>query len=97
MKKFKLLGLVLIVVGALFLTVLQPKKPEAVCVSDGRPSSGFIDDVKNCNISIESYQKISDFEAQSKTIKLLGIALAVAGLALVALGLKNSHPNTKEN
>ncbi|MCW2922416.1 MAG: hypothetical protein JWL76_2290 [Thermoleophilia bacterium] len=70
--------------------VLQPvldPKPDTKCVADDQPSSGFQDDEKDCNVSIASYEKISDWESKPKPFRIIGLLLVVGGIVTGAIGL----------
>jgi len=69
----------------IFSFVLQPvvnPKPDPVCVADNKPSSGFVDSDKKCNISIASWNKIADWESSPKPFRIVGSVLILAGIAI---------------
>lgn len=83
-QKFLVIAAVLLVAGVLSF-LLQPGAPDPECVTDGGPSSGFVDG--DCQISIESYEEIRDYETGPKPFRILGLVLVVAGLGVGAYGL----------
>lgn len=75
-------ALVLIGVVTIFL---QPGGPEAECVPDGAPSSGFVDEESGCAISAESFDEISDYNSSPKPFRIVGLLLIVAGVVVAVV------------
>lgn len=73
------------IVGFALEPALDPK-PDTVCVADGKPSSGFVDDEKHCNVSDASYERIADWEAKPKLFRIAGVGLILAGIVVAVLG-----------
>jgi hypothetical protein len=71
-----------LVVLGIVLILLQPGPPAGVCVAEGEPSSGFVDDDSGCPISIESYEEINDYETGPKPFRIAGILVIVVGLGV---------------
>ncbi|MGJ9413313.1 hypothetical protein ACHAAC_11460 [Aeromicrobium sp. CF4.19] len=88
MKKNLLLAVAaaLVVLGALSI-VLQPGPPESECVPDDVPSSGFVDEEKDCNISQESWEEISEHNSSPKPFRIVGALLVLAGLVTAVVAL----------
>lgn len=80
----------LIVLGVVSIA-LQPvvnPKPEAKCAAQGEPSSGFVDgDKSDCNITITSWNEISDWESSPKPLRIVGLVLILAGLVSGVVGV----------
>ena len=98
-KKLLIVAAALVVAGVLAFA-LQPGEPEAVCVQEGTPSSGFVDeDQGGCPISIESYEEIADYRSAPKPFRIAGLLLLVAGVgagvAALVIGRRGgaSSPN----
>lgn len=84
-----LLGLAgaLLLLGVLSF-MLQPGPPDPECAAPGAPSSGFVDDDDpNCAITIESYEKISDYNSSPKPLRIAGVVLVLGGLVVGGIGL----------
>lgn len=80
-SKLFVAALALVVLGVLAI-FLEPGAPDAECVPDGAPSSGFVDDESGCAISIESFEKIADHNAKPKPFRIVGLLLIVAGVVV---------------
>jgi len=76
----------LLLLGALSF-VLQPGPPEPVCAAAGAPSSGFVDSDRNCEITIESYDRIREYETSPKLFRIAGAGLVLVGLVVGVAGL----------
>ena len=91
MNKKTTLGLagILIVLAVVSFLFLNGAKPDTVCVEEGAPYSGFVDEEKdNCPISDESYQKIVDYDSKPKIGRIAGLVLGVAGVGVGVVGLR---------
>lgn len=88
--KLLLVAAVLIVAGVM-LFALKPSGPEAVCVSDNTPSSGFIDEEKDCPISIESYNEIREFKSGPQWFNIGGLVFVLAGVGVGVYALVKSR------
>jgi len=77
---------VLIVLGALSF-ILQPGPPDGECAPEGTISSGFVDEDKDCPLTIESWDEIADYESSPKPFRIAGLVLVVAGLGVGAVAL----------
>jgi hypothetical protein len=74
--------------------VLQPGPPAPVCAEAGAPTSGFVDSDLNCAITIESYNKIREYETSPKLFRFAGAGLVLLGLLVGVAGvLKRSRPD----
>lgn len=82
-RLFALAGALVLVGVVAFL--LQPGAPDPECVPDGSPSSGFIDG--DCNISIESWEKIADHNSSPKPFRIVGLLLVLAGIVVGVVAL----------
>jgi hypothetical protein len=89
--KLFVLAAVLIVLG-IGLFVWAPAEPETECAK-GPETSGFVDEEKDCPISIESWEKIQEANSGPKWDNIGGLALVVGGLAVAIVALvKKSNP-----
>ena len=79
-QKLFVLAALLIVLGV-GLFVWEPAGPEAECAKDPSRTSGFVDEEKDCPISIESYEKIREAETGPQWDNIGGLVLVVAGVA----------------
>lgn len=68
------------------LFALQPGEPEGECVTDGGPSSGFVDSDSGCPISIESYEEIADYRSSAKPFRIAGLVFVLAGVGVAITG-----------
>lgn len=84
--KFLAIAGALILLGVLAF-VLQPGPPESECVPTNGPTSGFMDEEKDCAISIESFEEISDYNSSPKPFRIAGLLLIVAGIVVGVVGL----------
>ena len=84
----------LVVVGVLAF-FLQPGAPDSECADDPNVTSGFVDEEKDCPISIESWEEISDYESSPKLFRIAGLLLIVAGVivGIVALVVRPRRSN----
>ena len=92
MRKRTLFGIaaVLVVVG-IFLMAFKFNDPQSECVTDGGPTSGFVDSEKSCPISIASYKKIAAEDSRFKVERVTGIALIGAGLVISVVALRRKE------
>jgi hypothetical protein len=97
-KSRSLLGIAgaLLVLGVVSF-LLQPVldgKPDAECVKESSAdgaipkTSGLVDeDQGGCAISIESYEKINDWDSKPKPFRIAGLVLVLAGLVTGGVAL----------
>ena len=78
---------VLVVLGLAAFPLQNLGEPEAVCAKQGAPTSGFVDQDKNCGITIDSYNEIREFESGPKLFRIGGIVLILAGLGVAGYAL----------
>ncbi|MFC4495460.1 hypothetical protein ACFPA8_15110 [Streptomyces ovatisporus] len=78
-QKLFVLAALLIVLGV-GLFVWEPAGPEAECAEDSSRTSGFVDEEKNCPISIESYERIRESKTGPQWDNIGGLVLVVAGV-----------------
>lgn len=86
----------LVILGVVSI-LLQPGPPDSECVPDGQPSSGWIDEEKDCNISIESYEAIADHNSSPKPWRIAGLLLIIAGVATGLVALVKGRKATGES
>ncbi|OEV04430.1 hypothetical protein K378_05828 [Streptomyces sp. Amel2xB2] len=79
--KLFVLAAVLIVLG-IGLFVWEPAGPEAECAKDTSRTSGFVDEEKNCPISIESYERIREAKSGPQWDNIGGLVLVVGGIGV---------------
>jgi hypothetical protein len=84
LKLFVLAALLIVLGVGLF--VWEPAGPEAECAKDTSKTSGFVDEEKNCPISIESWNRIRESKTGPQWDNIGGLVLIVAGVgtAIVA-------------
>ncbi|WP_181764099.1 hypothetical protein [Streptomyces albidus (ex Kaewkla and Franco 2022)] len=75
----------LLLVLGVGLMVWEPAGPEAECAKDSGKTSGFVDEEKNCPISIESYERIREAETGPQWDNIGGLVLAVGGVTTAAV------------
>lgn len=94
MTRSRLLALaaLLIVIGV-GLMVWEPEGPEAECAKDPSVTSGFVDEEKDCPISIESYNRIREAETGPQWDNIGGLVLVVGGVAAGVVGLVRKPRN----
>ena len=85
-KRLLTVAAALVAVGVV-LIVLQPGPPEAECVPEGTPSSGFVDTDQDCPISQESWERISDWESSPKPFRIAGALVILAGIVTGGVAL----------
>ncbi len=94
-KVLLLLAAALVVLGVVSI-LLQPGPPDSECVPEGQPSSGFVDEEKDCNISIESWEEIADHNSSPKPFRIVGLLLIVigvgTGIASIFIGRRKAGP-----
>ncbi|GAA2075732.1 hypothetical protein GCM10009821_13620 [Aeromicrobium halocynthiae] len=76
----------LVAVG-IVVVLLQPGPPEAECVPEGTPSSGFVDSDRDCPISQESWAEISEWRSLPKPFRILGALLVLAGVVMAGVAV----------
>jgi hypothetical protein len=84
-KRLFALAAVLIVLGV-GLFVWEPAGPETECAEKGAPSSGFVDEEKNCPITMESWDRIRESESGPQWDNIGGLVLVVGGVAAAVVG-----------
>lgn len=90
--KLLVLAAVLIVLGV-GLFVWAPPEPETECATDPLKTSGFVDEEKGCEVSIESMDRIMESRSGPQWDNIGGLVLVVGGLAVGITGLvKKSKP-----
>lgn len=83
------IGGALIVLGVLAMLFLNPSAPESECAPPGATqTSGFVDEEKNCPITIESYNRIREAETGPRWGNITGSILILGGLVTAAFGLR---------
>jgi hypothetical protein len=102
MMKLKLFVLAaLLIVAGVGLFVWEPAGPEAECAkkfenitgSESPEASGFVDKEKNCQISIESWQRIQESKTGPQWDNIGGLVLVVGGLGAGIVGaVRKSKP-----
>lgn len=96
-KSALILAGALIVLGIICFPLQNLGKPDAECVPEGSPSSGFVDDESGCAISIESWEEISDWNSGPKLFRIAGLILIVGGVGVGIYGLtRKSTPRTTD-
>ncbi|EST36186.1 hypothetical protein N566_16660 [Streptomycetaceae bacterium MP113-05] len=86
------LAALLIVLGV-GLMVWEPVGPETECAKDSSVTSGFVDEEKDCPISIESYNRIREAETGPQWDNIGGLVLVVGGLTAGVVGLVRQPRN----
>ena len=54
---------------------------------NNQPSSGAIDEDSGCAISVESFDKITEYEAKPKPFRIAGLVLVLGGIVTGVVGL----------
>ena len=85
-KRLLAVAAALVVVGVVVI-LLQPGPPEAECVPEGTPSSGFVDTDKDCPISQESWDEISEWNSSPKPFRIAGALLVLVGIVTGVVAL----------
>ena len=83
---------VLVVLGIVAFPLQYLGKPEVECAAQGAPTSGFVDEEKDCGITIESYNEIREFESGPKLFRIGGIVLILAGLGVAGYAATRKRP-----
>jgi hypothetical protein len=86
------LAALLIVIGV-GLMVWEPEGPDAECAKDPNVTSGFVDEEKDCPISIESYNRIREAKTGPQWDNIGGLVLVVGGVAAGVVGLVRKPRN----
>ena len=86
-KSLLVAAVVLVVLGVFSMLFLNGSKPEAECSANNSRTSGFVDNEKNCPISIESWTKINDYNSKPKLGRIAGLVLILGGVAVGVVGL----------
>jgi hypothetical protein len=84
LKLFVLAGLLIVLGVGLF--VWEPPGPEAECAKDPAKTSGFVDEEKNCPISIESFERIRESKTGPQWDNIGGLVLVVGGVGVGIVG-----------
>ena len=85
------LAALLFVIGV-GVVVWEPAGPEVECAKDPLTTSGFFDAEKNCPVSIESYERIREWETRLRWDNIVGAVLVVGGIGAAIVGaLKKSR------
>lgn len=90
---------VLVVLGIAAFPLQNLGRPDSVCAKEGAPTSGFIDDEKECGITQESFQKIADYDSKPQVWRIAGIVLIVAGVGMAVYGVtrkRRTPPSSPE-
>lgn len=88
--KFLIIGLGLVLLGALFIFVFDFRgaEPAFECVPENAASSGFADpDQGGCPVGMESYNAWNDWHTSFRWNSIVGAVLFLGGLAAAAIGL----------
>ncbi|OEU91980.1 hypothetical protein DB35_06860 [Streptomyces abyssalis] len=83
--KLFVLAALLIAIGV-GLFVWEPEEPEAECAKDTGRTSGFVDEEKNCPISVESYERIREAASGPRWDNIGGLVLVLGGVGVAAVG-----------
>jgi hypothetical protein len=86
------LAALLIVIGV-GLMVWEPEGPETECAEDPSVTSGFVDKEKDCQISIESFNRIREAKSGPQWDNIGGLVLVVGGVAAGVVGLVRKPRN----
>jgi hypothetical protein len=78
------LAALLIVIG---VGLMVPEGPETECAKDASMTSGFVDEEKDCPISIESYNRIREAKTGPQWDNIGGLVLVVGGVAAGVVAL----------
>jgi hypothetical protein len=84
-QKLFVLAAALIVLG-IGLFVWEPAGPETECAKDSSRTSGFVDEEKNCPVSIESYERVREAESGPQWDNIGGLVLVAGGIGAAIAG-----------
>lgn len=85
--KLLIVAIVLILGGGLAIAFgdTRGEEPAVECVTDGGPTSGFVDeDQGGCPITIESWNEYADWLTEPQPVRAIGFLAGLAGVGLAA-------------
>ncbi len=89
-KKLFITSIALMLIGVAMMIFVDTKGPEPkfTCASANGPTAGFSDSSQNnCAVSIESYNKWSEWFTKPNYGKIAGLGVVVVGLVVGVVGL----------